>query len=425
MKYKKATGICSLFVFFLLSFGCGQSGKNSSEVDLSGKTDASIRTVIERIAHHHIHALKDGDYPNVDSLKQAEMAKEPEGITWTYPWGVALYGMQHVADVTGDTVITNFVLKHNQICGRYYVWLEGLRHKLLDNKQLEDFLDHTKLGEFMILDRLDYCGAMGAQMLESVLHNNTKLTPDEKVMEDTIAVYISQKQARLPDSTLWRPKVMGGTIWADDLYMSCPFLVRWYEYTGDRKYIDDAAHQIINMAKRLQDTDGVWYHGYFVNKHERSPYKWGRANGWAMVATVEVLSALPDSDPKRGKLLEILRKHINGIEKLQASDGMWHQVLDHPELWEETSCTAMFAYSIARAVNRGWIDASNMKVARKAFEGICKHVTATGVVNGTCEGTGIGTTLQFYKDRKRPSDDMHGPGPVMLAGAEILVGSQK
>jgi len=367
----------------------------------------------------------DGEYPDVQSLQEAKDATGPRGIAWNYPWGVALYGMQHEAEVTGDTSITGFVLRHNQICANYYSWLEGLRTKLDDNKALEDFLHHTSLGEFMILDRLDYCGAMGAQMLEGVLHTNSKLTPDEKTMADTIAVYISQKQARLPDSTLWRPKQMGGTIWADDLYMSCPFLVRWYEYTGDKKYIDDAAHQIVNMAKRLQDTDGVWYHGYFVNRHERSPYKWGRSNGWAMVATVEVLSALPESDPYRAKLLDILRRHINGIEKLQADDGMWHQVLDHPELWEETSCTAMFAYSIARAVNRGWIDASNIKVARKAFEGICQHITPKGVVNGTCQGTGIGTTLEFYKDRKRPSDDMHGPGAVMLAGSEILLANQK
>lgn len=418
-------GLCwngVVLCLLVVMVGCG---KNDPKVDLSGKTDASIRAVIERVAHHHIHKLQNGQYPDVTSLEQAEKAREPQGIAWNYPWGVALYGMEHVADVTGDTTITHFVLKHNRICGRYYVWLESLRHKLPDNKQLEEFLDRTKLREFMILDRLDYCGAMGSQMIEGILHTDARMTPDEKAMVDTIAVYISQKQARLSDSTLWRPKVMGGTIWADDLYMSCPFLVRWYEYTKDQKYIDDAAHQIINMAKRLQDTDGVWYHGYFVNKHERSPYKWGRANGWAMVATVEVLSALPNDNPNRGKLLEILRKQIKGIEKLQASDGMWHQVLDHPELWEETSCTAMFAYSIARAVNRGWIGASNMNIARKAFEGICHHVTPEGVVNGTCQGTGIGTTLQFYEDRKRPSDDMHGPGPVMLAGAEILIGSQK
>src|SRR5262249_31931094 len=89
-------------------------------------------------------------------------------------------------------------------------------------------------------------------------------------------------------------------------------------------------------------------------------------------------------------------------------------------LWEETSCTAMFAYSIARAVNRGWIDATNMDFARKAFVALASRVKTNGVVTGTCEGTNIGTTLGYYAGRTQPDDDWHGPGPVMLAGVEIL-----
>ena len=84
----------------------------------------------------------------------------------------------------------------------------------------------------------------------------------------------------------------------------------------------------------------------------------------------------------------------------------------------------MFSYSIARAVNRGWIDHSHLTVARKAFQGICQHVTPEGAVNGTCEGTGIGRDLKFYAERKRPDDDLHGRGPVMLAGAELLLANK-
>src|ERR1043165_3966382 len=100
---------------------------------------------------------------------------------------------------------------------------------------------------------------------------------------------------------------------------------------------------------------------------------------------------------------------------------MWRQVLDKPALWDETSCTAMFAYGIARAVNRGWIDPSYMAMARKAFAGLSKNVTADGVVNETCIGTNINEELKYYIDRPRTSDDHHGPGPVLLAGTEILM----
>jgi len=85
----------------------------------------------------------------------------------------------------------------------------------------------------------------------------------------------------------------------------------------------------------------------------------------------------------------------------------------------------MFAYGIARAVNRGWIDPTNMEVARKAFAGIAKNVTEDGKVGGTCSGTNIGGTLEFYMNRPHPEDDPHGHGPTLLAGTEILLGDKK
>ena len=40
----------------------------------------------------------------------------------------------------------------------------------------------------------------------------------------------------------------------------------------------------------------------------------------------------------------------------QDAQGMWHQLLDKPDSYPETSCTAMFVIAIARGVNRGWRD---------------------------------------------------------------------
>ena len=113
--------------------------------------------------------------------------------------------------------------------------------------------------------------------------------------------------------------------------------------------------------------------------------------------------------------VQLVSSHNSGLSKI---------CRHMPELWEETSCTAMFAYAIARAAGRGWIDAANLQVARRAFAGIAKNVTADGVVKGTCEGTNIGMDLDFYINRQRPDDDFHGRGPVMLAGAEILLGGK-
>lgn len=399
--------------------------------DLSGTTDASIREVLRVVSRHELRPLEDGQYPHAALAATALKAQPPEGIAWNYPWGVTLYGVIRSTDATGDRDALNFVYRHNAIVARYYTWLTSLERQFPSSMAVQRFVaDHrdNKISGLMRLGSLDNTGAMGVEMLESLLRQPGRMTSEQEAVLERVADWIANKQDRLPDGTLWRPertddagKWPAGTIWADDLYMSCPFLVRWSEYTHNGKYLTDAAHQVINMARRLQDRDGLWFHAYDVPKHEHSPYKWGRANGWAMVATVEILSAMPENDPDRATLMDIYRRQVEGVKRVQPASGVWHQVLDHPELWEETSCTNMFAYAIARGVNRGWLPASDMAVARKAFAGVCAHyITPDGVVKGTCQGTGIGLDLQFYVDRKRPDDDFHGRGPVLLAGTELL-----
>jgi len=422
-----ASGLRSGFLLLALSLLALSSATSIARADSPppGITDDQIRTVLQHVSQHQIHELSDGDYSAVTSVEAATAAKAPEGIAWSYPWGVTLFGLLRSSDLIGSTNADNFVIEHNLICSRYYQWLAGLKSSITNTTELTAFIRSTKIRPLMSLGNLDSCGAMGNAILEGMIRHPNQVTPEEKAVVERIADWVVTKQERLPDGTLWRPKVMNGTLWPDDLYMGGVFLVRWGSYNHDQKFIDDAASNIIHQAALEADTDGLWFHGYFVNDKRHAPFKWGRGNGWATVALVETLSAMPETDPLRPKLIEILKNQIEGLKKVQAPDGMWRQVLDKPELWEETSCTAMFAYGIARAVNRGWIDASNMAVARKAFAGIAKNVTDDGVVKGTCQGTNIGETLDYYLKRPQPDDDLHGRGPVLLAGAEILAGVKK
>jgi unsaturated rhamnogalacturonyl hydrolase len=402
------------------------TGMAASAADApSAISDDDIRAVLQHVSKHQIHPLADGDYSAVTTIEAAKAAKAPEGIAWSYPWGVTLFGMLRASDVTGDKDADKFVAEHNLICARYYNWLAGLKSSITNSADASAFAKSSKLRGLISLGNLDSCGSMGNEILESMIRHPDQVTPEEKAVVERIADWVVKKQERLPDGTLWRPKSMGGTLWPDDLYMGGVFLVRWGIYNHDQKFIDDAANNIIHQAALEADDDGLWFHGYFVSDKKHAPFKWGRGNGWVTVTLVETLSAMSENDPLRPKLVEILKKQVDGLKKVQAPDGMWRQVLDKPELWEETSCTAMFAYGIARAVNRGWIDASNMEVARNAFAGIAKNVTPDGVVKGTCQGTNIGPDLDYYIKRPQPDDDLHGRGPVLLAGAEILMGAKK
>lgn len=404
---------------FLANFGCVCPRAHAAE---SGRiSDRQIRDVVIRVANHQIHPLSDGDYPA--TLEKARTAKAPEGIEWSYPWGVALLGMERSAEALGDTNTDYFVVKHNLICARYYHWLTGLENQY--GEDAKEFARTTTLKRLMMLGSLDSCGAMGSEMIESMMDHPDQVSPDDKEAVRRIADWVIHQQDRLPDGTLWRARVKDGTVWPDDLYMGGVFLVQYGIYSHDQKWIDDAGEQIIHQAALEQDSDGLWFHGCFIHERQHAPFKWGRGNGWATVTLVETLSAMTKDDPLRPMLLQILRKQIAGLEKVQAPDGMWRQILDKPDLWEETSCTAMFAYGIARAVNRGWIEPSNMAIARKAFAAIATRVGPDGSVHGTCQGTNIGLTLDYYARRERPDDDPHGPGPVMLAGTEILSAQDK
>jgi rhamnogalacturonyl hydrolase YesR len=428
---------------FSLALISGARAAPTPARDGAGMSDASIREILRVVARHQRDAfgpawgtgkiaarppLTDGDYAAVATLDAARAARAPAGIEWDYPWGVTLYGMLRSVDATGDTEIGDWVRKHDHIVARYYAWLETVHGRVGDTEAWKAFARKTSLWQLLALGDLDFCGAMGAEFLEEMLRQPEKVIPEQKAVVERVANWIVERQDRLPDGTLWRPTMTAagkgwplGTIWADDLYMSCPFLIRWAAYTKNGKYLTDAAHQILNMAARLQDADGVWFHAYNVPLRQHSPFKWGRANGWALVTTAEVLSVLPENHPDRAALLEIFRRHAAGVIKYQPASGVWANIVDRTDIWPETSCTLMFAYAIARGVNRGWLPREDLAAARKAFAGVVAgYVTPEGVLKGTVRGTGIGLTLDYYARRERYDDDLHGRGVLLLAGTEIL-----
>jgi rhamnogalacturonyl hydrolase YesR len=124
--------------------------------------------------------------------------------------------------------------------------------------------------------------------------------------------------------------------------------------------------------------------------------------------------------PQRKILLGLLQRHILGISHYQSGEGLWHQLLDKTDSYLETSCTAMFTYAIARAVNKGYIEPRYASIARCGWEGVMSKIRSDGKVEGVCTGTGVGDDLVFYYHRPAPLNDVHGIGAVLLAGAEVF-----
>ncbi len=379
-----------------------------------------VKEVVLAVARHQLRPLADGEYKR-GTWEEVRASRAPEGVGWVYPWGVTLLGLLRTSEVTGDKELEAFVLKHDEIVARYWDYLRWVQKTLGETQKAEvdALIQASPIRRVMRVSSLDIAGAMSAQMVEAFLRHGARPTPEQEELLALTTDWVIHGQSRLPDGTFWRPET-NQTLWSDDLFMSGCLLTRWYEYTKDRTLVDDAARQVLGMASRQQDRDGLWFHANFIAEKQPSPFKWGRANGWAMVATAEVLSVLPENHPDRRKILAVFRKQLEGLKRVQAPAGLWRQVLDHQELWEEMSCTGMFTFSIARAVRRGWIPKAELALAEKAFAGMSRNVSAEGQVAETSEGTLIGRELSYYANRRRPLDDQHSPGPVLLAGSELL-----
>ncbi|WP_303921432.1 glycoside hydrolase family 88 protein [Draconibacterium sediminis] len=266
---------------------------------------------------------------------------------------------------------------------------------------------------------LDDCGAICAAMIKA--SNSGKAQNLDSRIKSYID-YISNKQFRFEDNTLARNRPQPNSLWLDDLFMSVPALAQMGSYSGDNKYFDDAVKQVIQFSNRMFNYEkGLYMHGWIMDMEEHPQFHWGRANGWAVMTLVELLEVLPEDYPERDKVLDLLKRHIKGLAGYQDGTGFWHQLIDRNDTYLETSATAIYTYAIARAINRGYVDAKVYgPVACLAWNAVSTKVNEKGQVEGTCVGTGMGFDPAFYYYRPVNVFAAHGYGPVILAGAEMI-----
>lgn len=166
---------------------------------------------------------------------------------------------------------------------------------------------------------------------------------------------------------------------------------------------------------------GLFLHGWVQEMDVHPALHWGRANGWASLALVELLDVLPEDHPGRADVLTLYRAHVRGLAACQGTDGLWHQLLDRPHTYPETSASAIFVYAITHGINRGWIGApAHGAMARIGWNAVATKVNAAGQIEGTCVGTDMGFEPVFYAYRPTNVLAAHGYGPVLLAGAEMI-----
>ena len=172
---------------------------------------------------------------------------------WHYANGQMALAILGLADMTQSAVIRGWV---DRYCATTLTTLDEFRHQY-------DVLQERTGYNYRIFRgaMLDDTSAPALPFVELLLRG---MVPESRPLIDTMAQFVLHGQARLPDGTFCRPEPKPGTVWADDLFMSVPFLLRYGELTGDGRCLDDAAAQVEGIYARLFDpASGLASHAWF------------------------------------------------------------------------------------------------------------------------------------------------------------------
>ena len=428
-----------LILFIICNLGIASMNVNAQYVDTK-KVDAStklylakpgyktpygetspeaVKAVIDRVLHYLEETTPTGvldkntkkpitDYKKID--KNSIIKQGTFSIT-NYMWGVTYSSMLSAAKITGDDRYKKYVVDRFQFLSEAALYFAPVLPD--DNKEAD-----PQMRQLLRPQALDDAGAMCSAMIKAKMD---KVEFDGQPIMDRYFDFIMNKEYRLEDGIFARNRPQRNTVWLDDMFMGVPAIANMGKLTGETKYYDEAIKQIMLFAERMfMPEKGLYRHGWVEAMNPHPAFHWGRANGWALLTKVEVLDAIPEGYPGRGKVLALLQAHIQGLSSLQSSEGLWHQLLDRNDSYLETSASAIYVYCMAKAINEGWID----KLAygpqtMLGWHGITTKVNDRGEIEGTCVGTGMGFDPAFYYYRPVNKAAGHGYGPFIFAGAEV------
>ena len=137
---------------------------------------------------------------------------------------------------------------------------------------------------------------------------------------------------------------------SDSVFMATPIVVKAGKLTGERKYFDLAARHFAFMQKLVLRDDGLYRHSPLTEA------AWGRGNAFPALGLALALSDFPKDHPAYQHMMAEFQRHMFALARFQDEDGMWHEVIDEPGSYAETSATAMIGFAMERGIRRGWLD---------------------------------------------------------------------
>ncbi len=233
---------------------------------------------------------------------------------------------------------------------------------------------------------------------------------------------------------VWHKYYNPNQMWLDCMYMMGVFSAMYASEFGQDYMFEKVYTQMDLMMTYMRDKEtGLLFHMWDDSKAEPAVDRetglikvcWGRAIGWFVVALAEIIEYIPETYSLRQKFIDAENELLTALIRYQDKEsGLWYQVVDRPDdtrNWTESSCTALFTYAIAKCVRLGIISAAYKENALMGYNGVLSKTEIrdnTLIMKDICIGTAFGE-VEYYFDRPRTENDLHGMGAFLLMCTEI------
>lgn len=357
-------------------------------------------------------------------IGKSEMRHNPELWTcdgaekpkWEYTPTLMARAFVELYYETGDTTYLN----HAQRFADQFIGEDGA---ILTYKQSLYNMDRIQGGNFLIL-------------LNEINPQPQYLTAIETLRDQL------RNQPRTAEGGFWHKQVYEHQMWLDGLFTGTTFYARYAAWKPEPEAWSDIANQFLTVDKHTRKANGLNHHGWDESRQMAwsdsvtgcSAESWGRAEGWYVMALVDVLELMPADQPERPELIAILNRVMEALIAVQDKDThLWYQVPDKGDQegnYLESTCSAMYCYAMAKGVRIGVLDKNYKKEAQQVLEGLKAHKIVTNE-DGTlslidcCAVAGLGGnpfrdgTYDYYIHERIRKDDPKGVAPLILACLEL------
>ena len=125
------------------------------------------------------------------------------------------------------------------------------------------------------------------------------------------------------------------------------------------------------------------------------------------------------------ELLQNFQMHAGNLSLYQnKQDGKWHNLVNDPSTFTETSATAMILTAVLRGLEYGWLNDGYLTVAQNAWNGLKSSIDLDGTVHDIIGETGIKNTSDDYQpESTKYMNAAPGLGAVLRALAAVTKSS--